>query len=87
MTVVVTGTLASYSRDGATEAIQERGGKVTSSVSKKTDFVVVGPEPGASKYDKAVKLGLPLLDDAGLTALLQQGQEAARELALTPDTD
>jgi DNA ligase (NAD+) len=83
VTVVVTGTLASYSRDGATEAVQERGGKVTGSVSKKTDFVVVGAEPGMSKYDKAVKLGLPLLDDAGLTVLLEQGAEAARAVALS----
>ena len=81
LTVVVTGTLASYSRDGATEAVQERGGKVTGSVSKKTDFVVVGADPGASKYDKAVKLGVPVLDDDGFAALLERGPDAARELA------
>ncbi len=81
ITVVVTGTLASYSRDGASEAVQERGGKVTGSVSKKTDFVVVGAEPGQSKYDKAVKLGLPVLDDAGFVALLTDGPDAARALA------
>ena len=81
LTVVVTGTLASYSRDGATEAIQALGGKVTGSVSKKTDFVVVGTDPGASKYDKAVKLGLPTLDDAGLTVLLEQGADSARAVA------
>ena len=85
VTVVVTGTLTSYSRDSATEAVQERGGKVTGSVSKKTDFVVVGAEPGASKYDRAVKLGVPLLDDTGLTALLEQGPDAARALAVVPD--
>ena len=56
-------------RDGATEAVQERGGKVTGSVSQKTDFVVVGAEPGG-KYDKAVKLGVPMLDDAGFNLLL-----------------
>ena len=78
VSVVVTGTLPSYSRDGATEAVQERGGKVTGSVSKKTDFVVVGADPGASKYEKAVKLGLPLLDDAGFGVLLEQGPDAAR---------
>jgi DNA ligase (NAD+) len=78
VTVVVTGTLASYSRDGATEAIQALGGKVTGSVSKKTDFVVVGTDPGASKYEKAVKLGLPLLDDDGLAVLLADGPAAAR---------
>ena len=85
VTVVVTGTLSSYSRDGATEAVQALGGKVSGSVSKKTDFVVVGTDPGASKRDKAVKLGVPMLDDAGLTALLQDGPEAARALAVVPD--
>jgi DNA ligase (NAD+) len=82
VTVVVTGTLASHSRDGATEAVQERGGKVTGSVSKKTDFVVVGAEPGQSKYDKAVKLGVPVLDDAGFLVLLSEGANAARPLAI-----
>ncbi len=85
VTVVVTGTLASYSRDGATEAVQALGGKVSGSVSKKTDFVVVGTDPGTSKYDKAVKLGVPMLDDAGLTALLEQGPGAARALAVAPE--
>ena len=87
VTVVITGTLTSWSRDGATEAVQALGGKVTGSVSKKTDFVVVGTDPGASKYEKAVKLGVPLLDDAGLAALLANGPDAARELAVTPGTD
>lgn len=81
VTVVVTGTLVSHSRDGAVEAVQERGGKVTGSVSKKTDFVVIGAEPGQSKYDKAVLLGVPVLDDAGFVLLLQQGVEAARTRA------
>lgn len=85
VTVVITGTLASYSRDGATEAVQALGGKVSGSVSKKTDFVVVGTDPGASKYEKAVKLGVPMLDDAGLTALLQEGPDAARALAVAPE--
>jgi DNA ligase (NAD+) len=81
VTVVITGTLESFSRDGATEAVQALGGKVTGSVSKKTDFVVVGTDPGASKYEKAVKLGVPTLDDAGLRVLLEQGPDAAREVA------
>ena len=85
VSVVVTGTLPSYSRDGATEAVQALGGKVTGSVSRKTDFVVVGSDPGASKYDKAVKLGVPVLDDAGLTTLLQSGPEAARAVATVAD--
>jgi DNA ligase (NAD+) len=85
VTVVVTGTLSSYSRDGDTEAVQALGGKVSGSVSKKTDFVVVGTDPGASKYEKAVKLGVPLLDDAGLSALLERGPDAARALAVVPE--
>ena len=71
----------------ATEAVQERGGKVSGSVSKKTDFVVVGADPGASKYEKAVKLGLPLLDDDGFRALLEQGPDAARAVATTGEPD
>ncbi|MFF2041727.1 NAD-dependent DNA ligase LigA [Kitasatospora sp. NPDC058170] len=77
LTVVVTGTLAGHTRDGAKEALTSRGAKVTGSVSKKTDFVVAGDNPG-SKYDKAVQLGLPVLDDAGFTVLLEQGPQAAR---------
>ncbi|MFE9422738.1 NAD-dependent DNA ligase LigA [Kitasatospora sp. NPDC006697] len=77
LTVVVTGTLAGHTRDGAKEALVVRGAKVTGSVSKKTDFVVVGDNPG-SKYDKAVQLGLPVLDDAGFEVLLSAGPAAAR---------
>ena len=69
MTVVVTGSLVDFSRDGAAEAITTRGGKVTGSVSKKTDFVVVGDSPG-SKYDKAVSLKVPILDEDGFKMLL-----------------
>ncbi|MER5864248.1 NAD-dependent DNA ligase LigA [Kitasatospora sp. NPDC002040] len=77
LTVVVTGTLAGHTRDGAKEALTSRGAKVTGSVSKKTDFVVAGDNPG-SKYDKAVQLGLAVLDDAGFAVLLADGAEAAR---------
>ena len=80
VTVVVTGTLAEYTRDSAKEALQQRGAKVTGSVSKKTDFVVVGEDPG-SKYDKAVQLGVPVLGDDAFALLLHQGPEAAREAA------
>ncbi|MGR6317722.1 NAD-dependent DNA ligase LigA [Micromonospora soli] len=80
MTVVVTGTLAGFSRDQASEAIQSRGGKVTGSVSKKTSFVVVGDNPG-SKADKAASLKLPVLDEEGFRVLLESGPEAAREVA------
>jgi DNA ligase (NAD+) len=78
VSVVITGTLTTFSRDSATEAVQERGGKVTGSVSKKTDFVVAGEDPGRSKYDKALALGVALLDEAGFQALLDEGVEAAR---------
>jgi DNA ligase (NAD+) len=80
ITVVVTGSLADYSRDAATDAIQTRGGKVTGSVSKKTSFVVAGESPG-SKYDKALQVGVPILDDAGLAVLLADGPDAALEVA------
>lgn len=84
LTVVVTGTLAGHTRDGAKEALTSRGAKVTGSVSKKTHFVVVGENPG-SKHDKAVQLGVPVLDDAGFAVLLDQGADAAREyLGLEP---
>ncbi|MFE1826292.1 NAD-dependent DNA ligase LigA [Streptomyces yangpuensis] len=84
LTVVVTGTLQNHTRDGAKEALQSRGAKVTGSVSKKTSFVVVGDNPG-SKYDKAVQLKLSILDDAGFAVLLEQGPDAAREAALPVD--
>ena len=75
VSVVVTGTLASFSRDEAGEAIRQAGGKVTSSVSKKTSFVVAGENAG-SKYDKAVELGVPILDEAAFRVLLDQGPDA-----------
>lgn len=84
VTVVVTGSLRDYSRDEATAAIQERGGKVTGSVSKKTGFVVVGADPG-SKYDKAVQVKAPILDDDGFRVLLEDGPDAAREVATIGD--
>jgi DNA ligase (NAD+) len=83
LTVVVTGTLQEYTRDGAKEALASRGAKVTGSVSKKTGFVVVGDNPG-SKYDKAVQLKVPILDEAGFAVLLEQGADAAREVAVNP---
>ncbi|MFD4859389.1 NAD-dependent DNA ligase LigA [Streptomyces atratus] len=81
LTVVVTGTLAGHTRDGAKEALQSRGAKVTGSVSKKTSFVVVGDNPG-SKYDKAMQLKVPVLDEDGFAVLLEQGPDAAREAAV-----
>jgi DNA ligase (NAD+) len=82
VTVVITGTLVNHSRDSATEAIQELGGKVTGSVSKKTTFVIVGTDPGASKYDKARALKVPILDEDGFAALLASGPDIAATRAL-----
>lgn len=81
LTVVVTGTLQNHTRDGAKEALQSLGAKVTGSVSKKTAFVVVGDNPG-SKYDKAMQLKVPVLDEDGFRVLLEQGADAAREVAV-----
>ena len=68
-TFVLTGTLPHMTRDEAREKIEKLGGKVTGSVSSKTDYVIAGADPG-SKYDKAVKLGVKILDEAGLLQLL-----------------
>jgi DNA ligase (NAD+) len=71
-TVVLTGGLEGFTRDEAKRAIEDRGGKVTSSVSKKTSVVVVGSDPG-SKADRARELGRPVVDEAGFVALLTSG--------------
>ena len=75
LTIVVTGSLDGFTRDGAKEAILTRGGKASGSVSKKTSFVVVGASPG-SKADTATKLGVPVLDEAGFVRLLEHGPDA-----------
>ncbi|MCT2584950.1 NAD-dependent DNA ligase LigA [Actinophytocola gossypii] len=80
LSIVVTGSLATFSRDEAKEAILARGGKAVGSVSKKTAFVVVGDAPG-SKYDKAVQLKVPVLDEEGFRVLLDSGPDAATEVA------
>lgn len=69
MTFVLTGALSGFTREEADEAITSRGGKSASSVSKKTSYVVVGESPG-SKYDKALELGVPVLDEAAFVKLL-----------------
>ncbi|WP_455770422.1 NAD-dependent DNA ligase LigA [Streptomyces ardesiacus] len=84
LTVVVTGTLEKFTRDAAKEALQNRGAKVTGSVSKKTSFVVVGDNPG-SKYDKAMQLKVPVLNEDGFAVLLEQGAEAAQGVALSAE--
>jgi DNA ligase (NAD+) len=75
VSVVITGTLEGMNRDEAGEAVRAAGGKVTASVSKKTHFVVAGENAG-SKYDKAVELGVPDLDEAAFAVLLTQGPDA-----------
>ena len=66
---MLTGTLPGMTRDEARALIEARGGRVTSSVSKKTDFVLAGDEPG-SKLDKANELGVKVIDEAGLKKML-----------------
>ncbi len=80
LTVVITGSVPGFTRDGATQAVEARGGKVASSVSKKTDFVVVGDNAG-SKADRAVALQRPILDAEGFAVLLEQGPGAAAAVA------
>jgi DNA ligase (NAD+) len=72
LTIVVTGSLAGFSRDEAKEAIVSRGGKASGSVSKKTDYVIVGENAG-TKAEKAEQLGVPVLDEDGFRALLAEG--------------
>jgi DNA ligase (NAD+) len=84
LTFVVTGTLADFTRDEAGAALTSRGGKVSGSVSKKTSFLVVGENAG-SKLDKAVTLGVPVLDEPGLRVLLTEGPEAAAAMAVKPE--
>ena len=74
LSVVVTGTLAGFSRDGAERAVTSRGGKSPGTVSKKTTAVVVGAEPGAAKVIKATELGVRILDEAAFVKLLETGE-------------
>ena len=68
-TFVLTGELSRFTRDEAKRTIKQLGGQVSASVSRKTDFVVAGTDPG-SKYDNAKKLGVPILDEAGFIKLI-----------------
>ncbi|HSU02167.1 MAG TPA: NAD-dependent DNA ligase LigA [Nocardioides sp.] len=83
LTVVATGSLEHYTRDSVKEAIISRGGKASGSVSKKTDYVVVGENAG-SKADKAEQLGVPVLDEDQFTVLLEQGPRGLQD---TEDAD
>ncbi|MFL5806478.1 MAG: NAD-dependent DNA ligase LigA [Roseiflexaceae bacterium] len=73
---VVTGTLPSLTREQAEALIKAHGGKITGSVTKKTSYLLAGADPGGTKYNKAVELGIPLLDEAGLLALVGEGAPA-----------
>ncbi|MGQ9681170.1 MAG: NAD-dependent DNA ligase LigA [Anaerolineae bacterium] len=73
LTFVVTGTLPSMSRDEVTAYIEQHGGKVTDSVSRNTDYLVVGADPGGTKVRRARELGTPTLDEARLRAMAEQG--------------
>ena len=79
LTLVVTGSLVDFTRDGAAEAITSRGGKASSSVSSKTDFLVAGDAAG-SKLDKAQELGITILDEAGFKKLLEKGINQAHDV-------
>ncbi|HEY2879234.1 NAD-dependent DNA ligase LigA [Nocardioides sp.] len=74
LTIVVTGSLVDFSRDSAKEAVVSRGGKAAGSVSKNTDYVVVGDNAG-TKADKAEQLGVPVLDEGGFKVLLESGPD------------
>ena len=76
LTIVITGSLPGYTRDGAQEAVTDRGGKAAGSVSRKTDLVVAGDNAG-SKLDKALDLGVPVVGPEGFAALLTGGLDAA----------
>lgn len=76
-TFVITGTLPSMSREDASALIVAHGGKVSGSVSKKTDYLVIGNDPGGTKFTKAKELGIPMLDEAGLLALVGAGDRSA----------
>ena len=86
LTVVITGTLAGFTRDGAKDAAQAAGAKVSGSVSKKTSYVVVGENPG-SKAEKAEQLGVPVLDEDGFRALLAGELATAAEPAEAAEAD
>ena len=77
LTFVITGTLPTMSREEATRLIEQHGGKVTDSVSRNTDYLVVGEAPGGTKYRKAQQLAVPMVDEARLRELVDQGPGGA----------
>ncbi|WP_052343941.1 NAD-dependent DNA ligase LigA [Kallotenue papyrolyticum] len=86
-TLVITGTLAGMTREEAADLIRRAGGKVGSSVTRKTDYLVVGAEPGSAKLEKARQLGIPLLDEQAFLRLVgEQPAEALPRAERTPET-
>ena len=75
LTFVITGTLPSMSRDQAKALIERHGGKVTGSVSGRTDYLLVGEAPGATKYNKARELGVPMIEEAELVGMIERARE------------
>ncbi|MFQ6059626.1 MAG: helix-hairpin-helix domain-containing protein, partial [Anaerolineae bacterium] len=71
LTFVITGTLPSMSRDEAKALIERHGGRVTGSVSSRTDYLLVGEAPGATKYNKARELGVPMIGEAELLGMIE----------------
>jgi DNA ligase (NAD+) len=89
LSFVITGTLPTMSRDDASKLIERHGGKVTGSVSRNTDYLVVGDAPGGSKYRKAQQLETPMIDEARLLEMLGQSgggkEDAPAQLTLPLD--
>jgi len=78
LTFVITGTLPTMSREEASRFIEEHGGKVTGSVSRNTDYLLVGADPGGSKYTRAQELGIPMVDEEGLRRMVRRQTPTAR---------
>lgn len=81
LTFVITGTLPTMSREEATRFVEQHGGKVTGSVSRKTDYLVVGEAPGGTKYRKAQQLGVPMIDETRLLEIVGQQPRSATDEA------
>jgi len=75
LTFVITGTLPSMSRDEAKALIERHGGKVTGSVSGKTDYLLVGEAPGGTKYNKSRELGVPMIGEVELLGMVEKARE------------